>query len=408
MESKYEINDCIKWIKTNDFSKIALQFSRQDLVDSPAVVKLLTDTMNDTSCEFFVVLTASCGVDFLGPLRLGNNFIQGIICFGSARGSPCFNPEDTFAELPVLFVFGRKEMKESIEQIKEKCNENTLILYDLVDSCAVMSLLDQGFLSQEQVGKIIHERTKWSFTDSFQTRLVCQKSTVKHEMGRFSISKPIDSFDNIVWVGCCNDLFFRVNLVKEITVIEPNGTVSVVKPQKELMKRLALIERTKEAKTIGIIFTNILPRIDPIVDRIQRLITSKKKEYILISLIQAVDNSKFGNFGEVDVFVLVSACSCGSFINDTKAHVPLIVLPELELALGAMTTYGGVEWNTDHEMEEQEEDSKATTVSSLMEYKANLKNHWFGLEVNAGESPVVSGIKEGATGVASGYDNEPF
>jgi diphthamide synthase subunit DPH2 len=202
-----------------------------------------------------------------------------------------------------------------------------------------------------------------------------------------------------------------------VTLIDIFEKTSIVmKPQRELMKRLALVEKTKQAKTIGIIFTNVLPQVDVVLERIKSLIKSKKKEFILISLIQAVDNTKFGNFGEVDVFVLCTACNCGSFIMTTKAHVPLINLTELEIALGVRTTYGGLQWNEDQDEEEEdmeETENKDSTGSikdemkSLMEYKSNMRNHWFGLEVNAGETPV-GNIKHGATGVASGYNNEPF
>lgn len=424
MDEVYEIDECVKWINRNYFKKIALQFSQNDLPDSPSVVKLLQEK---TSCshEYFVVLTASCGTDFLAPLRLGSNFIQGIICFGSGSqengsSSACFNPNESYGQLPVFYCFGKKSCQDQdvinfvVNEIK-KNSGNCLTLYDLSHSSLITRLIQSSDLDSNNVGKIIRSRRDWSFTESFEKTLLCEDNpSVVNRLGRFALPKPLDSYESILWVGDCQDLFFRVNSVKDITLINlKEMTTSVMRPQKELMKRLALIEKTKEAKTIGIIFTNVLPQVDSVLETTKKLIESKKKQYILISLIQAVDNSKFGNFGEVDVFVLVTACSCGSFILTTKAHVPLITLTELQVALGVKTVYGGLEWNHDQVMDEEEEEIESTDkaskthMTSLMEYKANMRNHWFGLEVSAGETPVAD-IKQGATGVASGYDTEPL
>lgn len=417
MEETYEIDECLSWIKKNKFTKIVLQFSQQDLPDSPLVVKILEEKTTSNH-EFFVVLTASCGVDFLAPLRLGSHFIQAVICFGSSRGSPCLNPSTSFKELPVLYCFGRRGSPNELQFVKDeikasRCDSDTLILYDLCYSSLVSKLIESGDIHRNQVGKLVREnRINWSFTNGFERSLLVEKWDSKDRLGKFGLSRPLQSFNKIIWIGVCSDLFYRVNCIRDVTLIDPKEkTSSLMKPQKELIKRLSLVEKAKDAKTIGIVFTNILPRVDDVLQRTQDLIKKKRKQFILISLTQAVDNSKFGNFGEVDVFVLCSACSCGSLILTTETHVPLIDLTELDLALGVKTTYGGLEWNQDQDMLDDEESvidtTVKTTVNSLMEYKTKMRSVWFGLEVSAGQTEI-GDIKAGATGVASGYDNEPM
>lgn len=416
----------IKWMLANNIQKVAVQLPESLLSKSADIIQLLEDNLVrllnkgreevKKEYEFFVVLTASCGVDYLSPLRLGDKFIKGVIYIGT----PCLTANVCYGEIPVFFNFGREKGFDNEQFVKDQISLTTglepLILYDLKHSLLVSQLLRLNHIKEENVGKITRMKDSWTFTPIIQNLIVDPQNQSGNangsisRLGIFTLSKPLDSFSSIIWIGECSDLFYRVNGQKDITLINPETkTVSTVSPQKELIKRLSLIEKVKEAKTVGLIFSNVLPEPSgPNIDRLKKLLKKKKKEFLLISLIQAVDNSKFGNFGEVDAFVLLTACSCGSFILSTKAHVPLITEIELLISLGVKVKYGGLQWNAEEEQDEEEEtEDIANEIKTLMEYKDNMKHHWFGLEVSAGDTPA-SEVKEGLTGIASAYDSEHF
>lgn len=392
--------------------RVALQFSPQDLHDSPLVVKDLGQRTS-TDSEFFIVLTASCGVDFLAPLRLGPGYIQGIISFGSNSDSPCLAADTPFADLPVLFVFGERWNQESFEYAKQRLqsrsSENDILCYDLRYAALVQKLVQDQTISESNISKVLVSCDKWTFSDNITS--ITTNEPHGEVLGHFVSPVALKDCRSILWLGKCEDLFFRT-CGSNINGIDPESMSEwTIQFHKELTKRLALIEKVKSANTIGIVFTNTLPSVDATLARVKQLLKSKGKNSVLISVIQSADNTKFGNFSEVDAYALSSACTCGSLILKTKAHVPLVSLTELEIALGVRKTFGGLEWNSDQEPDEAEDVVSAAAESEneirdILEFKDNMKSNWFGLEVAAGEHSVAE-VEEGSRGIASSYDSEP-
>ena len=414
LETRYQINTCVRWIQQNSFQRVALQFSPDDLCDSPHVCQQLKQQASGEE-EFFIVLTASCGVDFLAPLRLGPGYIQAIITFGSNAGSPCLAPDTPFSDLPVLFVFGDRHDEESYEYTKQQVlqleTESNVLFYDLKHVSLVKKLVDSNILSSSNVAKIVLASDKWAFSENITSMTTSQ--TGMNEVAHFACPVDVNDCKSVIWLGTCEHLFFKT-CGWNIRGIDPDSKSEwTTMFQKELTKRLALIERAKTAQTIGIVFTNTLPSVDETLQRVKQLIKKKNKNMVLISVVQSADNTKFGNFAEVDVYALSSACSCGSLILKTKAHVPLISLTELEIALGVKRMFGGLEWNSESDQLEQDDEDEdpaakesGNEIRDILEFKDSMRSNWFGLEVAAGEHAIAD-AEEGLTGIASGYTSEP-
>jgi diphthamide biosynthesis enzyme Dph1/Dph2-like protein len=386
-----------------------LQFSPDDLPDSPQICQQLKQQTSDEN-EYFIVLTASCGIDFLAPLRLGPGFIQAIIAFGSSSGSLCLAPDTPCAELPVLFVFGDRYDEESYQFTKQHASvkDHDFILYDLRHAALVTRLITDEVIPESKVAKITRSSDLWTFSENISRLTVANAGT--NQAGHFTCPADLSSCKSVLWIGKCEDLFFRT-CGWNITGIDPvSKSEWQTASHKELTKRLSLIERAKSAQTIGVVYTNTLPSVNQTLQRVEKLIKKKGKNMVQISIIQSADNTKFGNFAEVDVYALSSACTCGSLILNTKTHVPLISLTELEIALGVKRMFGGMEWNSDAGDEQEEETESPVTESEneirdIMEFRDGMRSNWFGLEVAAGEHAIAE-VQEGATGIASGYVSE--
>jgi hypothetical protein len=259
---------------------------------------------------------------------------------------------------------------------------------------------------EENVAKMENLSSDWHFTDS-ASPLVIGKELSKFSFGSFSLSRELTSFQRVIYVGICKNLSLRVNSPNELIEIDPqNETVTKTSTSKELRKRMALIEKVKlkDTKKLGIIFTHSLPTVDALFSHLKETALKKRKELFLITLLQATDETKFGNFGEIDAFVIVSACSCSALIQAVKTHVPLITVTEYEIALGLPRDYGGISWNAEP-TQESDEESDDETSKQVLEYKTAMKGSWYGLQVDAGLHPVGQ-VHEGQKGIASGYNNE--
>lgn len=95
----YELNECVKWIEENNFSSIALQFSRNSLENSSSIALILKKR---TESEFYVSVSTMCCVDYLTIKHLTDSAIDAIIYFGGV----CLTSSQFVDSLPVLYVFG--------------------------------------------------------------------------------------------------------------------------------------------------------------------------------------------------------------------------------------------------------------------------------------------------------------
>lgn len=407
----YELEECSSWVVENKFTRVALQFPQNRLVDSVDVVKRLQE-MTTIEHEYYVVLSASCSVDYVGPLHLGPNIIEGIICFGTSCLS---NSQSPLGKIPVLFIFGSSHYRDVEDYVKQELDnlevkiEDAVILYDLANLALIQSLFStKPELFEQNVAKVRNASSNWNFSTNASS-LIVEPEFEKHVFGHFSLPREISSYKYAIWIGSCSNLYLKVNSPSKIMEINAsNQSTNVINSRKELMKRISLVEKAKLVDKFGIVFSNTLPSIGDSFSRIKELTARVGKESYMISLVQFADETKFGNFGELEAFVIIASCCCASLLQRVHINVPILTLTEFEITLGLKRHYGGIVWNAEGpevgallpEIEAQENHSK-----DLIEYKNCLKNNWYGLEVAAGQQ-AVGQVEEGSKGIASKYDYE--
>eukprot|EP00049_Salpingoeca_infusionum_P019323 m.361384 g.361384 ORF g.361384 m.361384 type:complete len:576 (+) comp19562_c0_seq1:294-2021(+) len=232
--------------------------------------------------------------------------------------------------------------------------------------------------------------------------------------------------------------------------------LQTVNVNRQLMKRYFLIQKAKDAQTIGLL-VGTLGSADyyGMLRRLQALVrASGKKDYTM--LVGKINPAKLANFAEVDLYCLV-ACAENSLVDSTEYFKPVITPFELEMACSPdrewqgyfeadytqllsevdadlrklMLEGSGDAEGADGEQQEPhfslltgsyvkhdkkqelvEDESGAivarNTTSTVAEYgRGFLSSRTFqGLEQRLGETPVAKAVK-GRKGIAISYDGEP-
>ena len=419
--SRYELDECAKWLTSNNYISTALQFESHDMKNAAAIVKQLTKFTSEDN-EFYIIVSPSCTVDYIGPLHLGTSsnqsVVDSIVCFGVR----CLTRTQTsLGRNPVLFVFPQNEEELDFNFLKSSLSENDvfkenlLVLYSLEHVSLVNKLINEKVLNQDilnnNFGKIVKNAVNWNFPNTYN-QLIVDEDSDQLNFGHFAIKKPIRDYNGVLWIGQCDNLSLKVNSPSQIIeLILSDHTTNLIKTPREVMKRASLIEKAKTADKIGIVISNSIPAVGDLFEKLEYLATKANKQLYFISLIQFVDETKFGNFGELEAFVIVTSCNCYKLCQRIRTHVPLITLIEFEIALGLKRSYGNLIWNEDGPemaslLPEVEPLTSINSTTDLMEYKLQIKGSWFGLQVNAGQDEVKP-VQEGLKGVASSYNEEP-
>ena len=253
---------------------------------------------------------------------------------------------------------------------------------------------------------------KWNFTKSVMNAInsdICHSNGNSLTFGPFLLSHEIQNYDLVVYLGQCLSLDIILNCNDLLEIDFKNKQKRLISSAKELRKRVAKIDKFKNnCDLIGIIFTNPIQNVDQLCAKSKQLAKKMKKKSYLISLVQAMDEYKLGNFSQLNGFVVVNSCSCSTVLNSLNYCYPILNWIEFEIASGLKRNYGNVEWNNDFE-EESNSDSEELKLnrnsSQLIETKIFDQNKWFGLEVDPGGKEA-SIIKTGQKGIPSFYENE--
>ncbi|ETN77226.1 hypothetical protein NECAME_11204 [Necator americanus] len=161
---------------------------------------------------------------------------------------------------------------------------------------------------------------------------------------------------------------------------------------RQLRKRLFLIEKLRDASTVGLVVGSVGVRghIEA-VQRMRKLCKAAGKRLYVIS-VGKVNVPKLSNFADIDAFVLLS-CPFGVILDSSDFFRPVLSMFEAEMALNSAKSWDGYhEWSADF------------TTFANGDY---LKHRtWRGLdaEVRLDES---TKVELGRTGTAMGYDTEP-
>ncbi|KAJ1357484.1 hypothetical protein KIN20_015648 [Parelaphostrongylus tenuis] len=208
------------------------------------------------------------------------------------------------------------------------------------------------------------------------------------------------------------------------------------KPQswRELRKRLFLIEKLRDAHTVGLVVGSVSVKgHTEAVKRVRELCKVAGKRLYVIS-VGKVNVPKLSNFVDIDVFVLLS-CPFGVILDSTEFFRPVLSMFEAEVALNpSKKWFGDSRWCADfseflndvigfHDSDDADmslitgkvrssrlhDFDAMTQLGQMVAYHTEdyFKNHsWQGLDDGVRLDEPTE-IREGRTGTALGYDIEP-
>eukprot|EP00163_Fabomonas_tropica_P026907 TRINITY_DN5079_c0_g1_i3.p1 TRINITY_DN5079_c0_g1~~TRINITY_DN5079_c0_g1_i3.p1 ORF type:complete len:436 (-),score=61.07 TRINITY_DN5079_c0_g1_i3:252-1445(-) len=107
-----------------------------------------------------------------------------------------------------------------------------------------------------------------------------------------------------------------------------------------LMRRYYLVQKTKDAETIGLLVGTLgVARYLDVLERLKALVTKAGKKYYTF-VVGKLNEPKLANFNEIDVYVLV-ACPENSLIDSNQYYTPVVTPFELEKGLADEDAWTG-------------------------------------------------------------------
>ncbi|XP_062619989.1 2-(3-amino-3-carboxypropyl)histidine synthase subunit 2-like [Saccostrea cucullata] len=360
IEDVYEIPRCAKWITSNGFERVALQFPDKIMRDAARVAESLERETNKKIAILGDTSYGSCCVDEVAAEHFS---ADSIIHFGQA----CLSPTK---RLPVLYVFGHQEIDvtDCIEKFRSlySAEDNVVLIYDTEYAYVAESISSQLIptfknltvsqldlpssdlqsLCSENTTSIQERRTDINSTAPVSTD---SQTPVFSKCGRLFPNLSDQEFNEsrkIFYIGeeslTLSNLMITFNkctfccynpALKEI--VKEN-----VRSSKALMKRFHMVERAKDASIVGIVVgtlgvVNYLNIINRLKDMIKK---AGKKSYTFV--VGKLNVPKLANFMEIDVFVLV-ACPENSLLDSSEFYKPVVTPFEMELACNSNLEWDG-------------------------------------------------------------------
>ncbi|VDN18348.1 unnamed protein product [Gongylonema pulchrum] len=428
-----DVDGTISWIKEHEYSRVALQFPDQFLCFSSAIAVIIEKEFGGGVKTFILANTAcrSCCVDVLGASQCAADCIV-------HYGDSCMT--GTSNRLPVRYVYGNMpvecgKLRKALEQHKDKFEQKCCLLYDAMYASSgdkLFKILKEFF----GTGSLFHCELieRCGATDpSTSDATNCLGRRVPKDDGNWTVlfigeeSSPLLP----LWLMSnlsCTTLFTFSPVTLQCSFSRTHASV-------HLRKRLLLIEKLRDARTVGIV-VNTLDTVGygEAIERTRKLcaVAGKKSYTLAVGQINVPKLSNFAN--DVEAFVVLS-CPYGVILDVSDYYRPVVSLFEAEVALNSKHLWlAGDGWTAEFKnfihdeigktAEENTEmslvtgkirsmgiaevDSNENSCTALSAYSAGdyfSGRTWKGLD--DGYAVENTGIQEGRSGVASHYKSEP-
>ncbi|XP_066255722.1 2-(3-amino-3-carboxypropyl)histidine synthase subunit 2 [Euwallacea similis] len=416
-DQTYEIQKCAQWIKDNEYQKVCLQFPDHLLPHSTEVALKLQKILGQTVYILGDTAYESCCIDYVAAAHIN---ADAIIHFGPI----CFSKSSE--NLPYLNVYEKKTISVTeLDKVLAKEENEMLVLLD-----------------DEYIHSYDH---------------ICKAFAYKPNIVVMKIDDDLSDINNntIVFVGRNKRKLMNISLSfksKSFYYVDPSKQPLDLIPyqpdSKIIKRRYFLIEKVKDASTIGIVIgTMAVKNYLKVIERVKKLVEASGKKYYLISVGKPTV-AKLANLGEIDIYVMVT-CAMNKIYDSRDFYKPIVTPYDIEMALNPNTTdlnftydynrylnslndvntIGKSVNETDVSLltgklrsnvkEESEDISNGQTGSSQITLKGDgslsVNSHfgagylndlsWKGLEQNLGQTEVKL-VEKGRTGIAQGYENE--
>ncbi|XP_066144439.1 2-(3-amino-3-carboxypropyl)histidine synthase subunit 2 [Euwallacea fornicatus] len=419
-DQTYEIQKCAQWIKENEYQKVCLQFPDHLLPHSTEVALKLQKILGQTVYILGDTAYESCCIDYVAAAHIN---ADAIIHFGPI----CFSKPSE--NLPYLNVYEKKTISVTdLEKILAKEENETLVL------------LDDGYVhSYDHICKAFANKPN----------IVVMK--IDDDLS------DINNNNNIVFVGRNERKLMNISLgfkSKRFYYVDPSkqplDLMSYQPDSKIIKRRYFLIEKIKDASTIGIVIgTLAVKNYLKVIERVKKLVEACGKKYYLISVGKPTV-AKLANLGEIDIYVMIT-CAMNEIYDSRDFYKPIVTPYDIEIALNADITdlnftydynrylsslndvniigksvnetdvsllTGKLRSNVREETQEfanREMGSSKSQIALKGDGTLSVNSHfgagylndlsWKGLEQNLGQTEVKLAEK-GRTGIAQGYENE--
>ncbi|XP_022196919.2 2-(3-amino-3-carboxypropyl)histidine synthase subunit 2 isoform X2 [Nilaparvata lugens] len=439
---KFDLKRCVEWIKEKNLTTVCLQFPDSLLHNSVQIALWLE---KQTSHKVYILGDTSYGSCCVDEVASEHVNADGIIHFGHA----CLSPT---SRLPVLYIFPKAhlDVEDCADALKTHLNrridQQTLILFDIQYHHCKESI--KNHLSDFE--NLIFAELLDGSDSNTACSSDCQMSTSKeHTAKKLGRTYCLDGeeLDQIIFIGPyeAQTLYNHSILFSGTTYYYTDGTVKDVSFNRSVQRRYYLMERLKDAKSVGILVATLgVDGYLKAVDRIRALARRRQKKCYVIS-VGKPNAAKLANFPEIDVYVMIS-CPEAVLESEKDFLQPVLSLAEAELALNETRPFtnrlskdfrdfipGGecFEPLPSGTLENEEPDvsllsnkircvttdcsSEETCSDQSVQTRANMSvnvvsSHlsnrtWQGLDPAIGQTEVVKAVL-GRSGIASGYSNE--
>ncbi|KAG0169489.1 Diphthamide biosynthesis protein 2 [Apophysomyces sp. BC1034] len=393
LELLYEIDRTVTRINEGGYKKIALQFPDELLADATDIASILRTR---TKQDIFILADTSygsCCVDEVAAEHVGADLI---IHYGRS----CLSPT---SRLPVLYVFGQQQFDvdhciQEVQQLLTDRSSPVIIMCDVEYSYAV-GMPDKSQLMWKLNNALLESLTSKlaeEYTTVIPTKIQVE-SKLQSTLAKSPIKKKKESCGGDGCSGSCNhDLedavpsctphtldvdalsaekqkggrFFELPegvtidmcsilfiggeslTLTNIMMVHNKCQLYTYNPKtkearretvqvnKMLMKRYFLVQKAKDANTIGIVVGTLgVASYMNIIDHLKKLIkASGRKSYLFV--MGKLNVAKMANFMEIDCYVLV-ACPENSLIDSKEFYRPIVTPFELEIALSRSKEWTG-------------------------------------------------------------------
>uniref|UniRef100_A0A914GTZ0 2-(3-amino-3-carboxypropyl)histidine synthase subunit 2 n=1 Tax=Globodera rostochiensis TaxID=31243 RepID=A0A914GTZ0_GLORO len=471
----FEVERLCSWILANNFRRTALQlpdelleFAFQLVAAVERKLAMNNDNSNEEERKLYVLADTSYRSCCLDEIAAEHIACDSIVHFGDACLSECGS------RMPALYIFGRRpfELDTFVEQFRAEIF-NQIVIDQHWDEAVliceagythVQDSLEHSIASALSPSVQVHnfkvpmQKSPSNPSDANATELLGRQ--VPSGFDADGLVKKRRRF--LIFVGSPDNPLLPI---AQMTIRHIGKTVvycpetrkfhtSETSAHRMLLRRLYLIERLRDARTVGLVIGAVALRgCREAVARVRNLcVRDGKRLYVMY--IGKLNEAKLSNFGiDVDAFVLLS-CPFGIIHDGTKFCRPILSVFEAEVALNPTKR----EWLADmrwtpnfeqlakdeigrrgaadgvdaielvsltsgnirrHRSSDAEPDSSRNGGGQLLEYSAG--NHfalrsWRGLEDNGGSGGACtddqgtkcpSELKQGMDGIATRYVDEP-
>ncbi|KAM3727661.1 2-(3-amino-3-carboxypropyl)histidine synthase subunit [Dirofilaria immitis] len=431
----FDFDSTVSWINNHGYRRIALQFPDYILSLSADVATLLEEECNGNAKTYILADTTyqSCCVDLVAAEQCNADCI---IHYGDSCMSKTTN------RIPIWYVFGNasiewEKLKEAVHEYKDKFERYCCLLYDAAYANSSDALFD--YLNKVSgIESLFNCKLLYRFNNldqSTTTNIDCCLGRVSPEKKQNMTLLFIGDIDSPLlplWLmtnlNCTTVFTFSPNTLKYS--FEKTSAIRFLK------KRLFLIEKLRDAQTVGIVINTLdLVGYKEVLGRTRKLCkVAGKKSYTLA--IGKINVSKLSNFAnDIEAFIVLS-CPYGIILDISDFYRPVLSVFEAEAALNPQCEWlAGDGWTAEfknflhneigNEVDVKSDLSLITGKMRFMGVKDNFncdinscnaltaytagdyfsQRTWKGLDNSyAGESVV---MQEGRSGVASKYSSEP-